>query len=325
MPAEYAYRSKLIVVALGGNAILRPNQEGNVRQQFENARYTATHLAGLVQAGYQLLVTHGNGPQVGSVLRRVELAAREVYRLPLDICGAHTQGELGFIIAQCLNNALLQRNIARRVATLVTSVEVDRNDPAFGKPTKPIGKVYRKDKAEEMQRLYGWQMVHIPQQGFRRVVPSPPPKAIVEIDLIRRLVDAGELFVAAGGGGIPVARNEHGEWQGVEAVIDKDRTAALLGRTLDAPVFLIVTSVERVALDYGTPDEKPLDHLTASQAQRYLDEGQFPPGSMGPKIEAAIEFLRGCTAGDARVIICDIERMAEALAGQSGTRIEPDA
>lgn len=325
MPAEYAYRSKLIVVALGGNAILRPNQEGNVRQQFENARYTATHLAGLVQAGYQLLVTHGNGPQVGSVLRRVELAAREVYRLPLDICGAHTQGELGFIIAQCLNNALLQRNIARRVAALVTSVEVDRNDPAFQKPTKPIGKVYRKDKAEEMQRLYGWQMVHIPQQGFRRVVPSPPPKAIVEIDLIRRLVDAGELFVAAGGGGIPVARNEHGEWQGVEAVIDKDRTAALLGRTLDAPVFLSVTSVERVALDYGTPHEKPLDHLTASQAQRYLDEGQFPPGSMGPKIEAAIEFLRGCTAGDARVIICDIERMAEALAGQSGTRIEPDA
>jgi carbamate kinase len=321
----YAYRSKLIVVALGGNAILRPNQEGHVQQQFENAGYTAAHLTGLVAGGYQLLVTHGNGPQVGNVLRRVELAAREVYRLPLDICGAHTQGEMGFMIAQCLNNALRARNIDRRCAALITSVEVDRDDPAFQKPTKPIGKLYRKDKAEEMQRLYGWQMLQIPQQGYRRVVPSPRPKAIVEIDVIRRLVDAGELLVAAGGGGIPVARDEHGTWQGVEAVIDKDRTAALMGRTLDAPVFLIVTDVERVALDYGTPHERPLAHLTATEAQRYLDAGQFPPGSMGPKIEAAIEFLRGCRRGDARVIICDIEHMADALAGGSGTHIEPDA
>jgi carbamate kinase len=325
VPADYTYRNQLIVVALGGNAILRPNQEGKVEQQFENARYTAAHLAALVKAGYQLLVTHGNGPQVGNVLRRVEIAAREVSRLPLDICGAHTQGEMGFMIAQCLNNELQRQNIPRRFAALVTSVEVDRHDPAFQKPTKPIGKVYRKDKAEDMQRLYGWEMVPIPPQGYRRVVPSPPPKAIVEIDLIRRLVDAGELLVAAGGGGIPVARDEHGAWRGVEAVIDKDRTAALLGRTLDAPVFLIVTSVERVALDYGTPHEQPLDHLTASQAQRYLEGGQFPPGSMGPKIEAAIEFLRGCKAGEARVIICDIEHMSAALAGHSGTRIEPDA
>jgi carbamate kinase len=320
----YAYRSKLIVVALGGNAILHPNQEGNVPEQFANAGYTAAHLARLVADGYQLLVTHGNGPQVGSVLRRVELAAREVYRLPLDICGAHTQGEMGFMIAQCLNNALHERHIDRRCAALVTSVEVDRDDPAFQKPTKPIGKLYRKDKAEEMQRRFGWRMLPIPQQGYRRVVPSPQPKAIVEIDVIRRLIDAGELLVAAGGGGIPVARDEHGAWLGVEAVIDKDRTAALMGRTLDAPVFLIVTSVERVALDYGTPHEQPLEHLTAEQAQRYLDGGQFPPGSMGPKIEAAIEFLRGCRRGDARVIICDIEHMADALAGRSGTHLEPD-
>lgn len=325
MSEQYSYRNRLIVVALGGNAILHANQEGTVEQQFENTGYTAAHLAGLVQAGYQLLVTHGNGPQVGSVLRRVELAEREVYRLPLDLCGAHTQGEMGFMIAQCLNNALAERHVSRRFAALITSVEVDRHDPAFQKPTKPIGKVYRKDKAEEMQRLYGWQMVHIPQQGLRRVVPSPAPRAVVEIDLIRRLVDSGELLVAAGGGGIPVARDDRGHWHGVEAVIDKDRTAALLGRTLDAPVFVIVTSVERVALDYGTPHERPLDRLTASQAQQYLDAGQFPPGSMGPKIEAAVEFLRGCRAGDARVIICDIEHMAEALAGHSGTHIEPDA
>jgi carbamate kinase len=324
VPEEYSYRDRLIVAALGGNAILRPSQEGNVEQQFANTRYTASHLAALVQSGYQLLVTHGNGPQVGHVLRRVELAAREVYRLPLDICGAHTQGELGFMIAQCLNNALHERGVARRFAALITSVEVDRHDPAFGKPTKPIGKIYRRDKAEDMQRRYGWEMVPVPPQGFRRVVPSPAPKAIVEIDVVRRLVDAGELLVAAGGGGIPVARDDRGQWQGVEAVIDKDRTAALLGRALDAPVFLIVTSVARVTLDYGTPHERPLDHLTASMAHRYLAEGQFPPGSMGPKIEAAIEFLRGCQAGAARVIICDIEHMAEALAGRSGTHIEPD-
>jgi carbamate kinase len=325
VPAEYTYRKELIMVALGGNAISRPNQEGNVAQQFENTSYTAEYLAGLVEAGYQLVVTHGNGPQVGNVLRRVELAARELYRLPLHICGAHTQGGMGFMIAQCFNNALHRRNIPRTATAIVTSVEVDRDDPAFKQPTKPIGNFYRKDKALELQREQGWDMIAVPQQGWRRVVPSPPPKAIVEIDLIKRLVSAGELVVAAGGGGIPVARDANGELHGVEAVIDKDRTAALLGRALDAPVLLIVTSVERVALNYGTPQEKTLDRLTASEAQRYLDEGQFPPGSMGPKIEAAIEFVRGCRPGDARVIICSIERMADALAGRSGTRIEPDA
>lgn len=318
------YREKLIVVALGGNAISRADQEGNVPQQFENTSYTARYLAGLVAAGYQLVVTHGNGPQVGNVLRRVELAARELYRLPLHICGAHTQGGMGYMIAQCINNALHDRQIARRVTAIVTSVEVDRNDPAFQKATKPIGGFYRKEKAEELKREQGWEMIHVPNQGYRRVVPSPPPIAVVEIDLIRRLVDAGELLVVAGGGGTPVARDEKGHYYGVEAVIDKDRTAALVGRVLDAPVLLIVTSVDRVALKYGTPEQRPLEHMTALEAQRFLDAGEFPPGSMGPKIEAAIEFLRGCRRGDARVIICDIEHMAEALAGQSGTAIEPD-
>lgn len=320
------YRNELIVVALGGNAISRPNEEGHIAQQFENTSYTARYLAELIAQGYQLVMTHGNGPQVGNALRRVELASKELYRLPLYICGADTQGGMGFMITQCLNNALQQRSIPRRVTAIVTSVEVDPKDPAFQKPTKPIGSFYRnKARAEELQREQGWEMTFIPRQGYRRVVASPAPLTIVELDLIRRLVDAGEVLVAAGGGGIPVARQENGEWQGVEAVIDKDRTAALLGRVLDAPVLLIVTSVERVALNYGAPAERPLERLTASEAQRYLQEGQFPPGSMGPKIEAAIEFLRGCSRGDARVIICDIEHMAEALAGRSGTRIEPDA
>jgi carbamate kinase len=324
MSVELTYRKALIVVALGGNAISRPGQAGDIPQQFENTNYTAKYLADLIAAGYQLVITHGNGPQVGQVMRRVELAAREVYRLPLFICGADTQGGMGYMIAQCLNNALQRRGIQRIVPTIVTSVEVDANDPAFQKPTKPIGSFFRKDRADELMKEYGWDMIHVPHQGYRRVVPSPAPKVIIEVELIRRLVDAGECLVAAGGGGIPVVRGPDSQWRGVEAVIDKDRTAALLGRTLDAPVLLIVTSVERVALHYGTPREQPLEHLTSSEAKRYLAEGEFPPGSMGPKIEAAIEFLRDCSAADARVIICDIEHMADALDGRSGTRIEPD-
>ncbi len=318
------YREKLIVVALGGNAISRANQEGNVPQQFENTRYTADYLAGLIADGYQLVVTHGNGPQVGNVLRRVELAARELYRLPLHICGAHTQGGMGFMIAQCINNALRARQIERRASAIVTSVEVDPKDKAFENPTKPIGSFYRKDKAEALMAEHGWEMVQVPNQGWRRVVPSPAPQAIVEIELIRRLIEAGELLVVGGGGGIPVARTPDGGWEGVEAVIDKDRTGALVGRVLDAPVFLIVTSVERVALGYGTPKERQLERMTVSEAQMHLMAGEFPPGSMGPKIEAAIEFLRDCEKKDARVIICDIEHMGEALQGQSGTVVEPD-
>jgi len=322
---ELTYRNELIVVALGGNAISKPNEEGNIPQQFANTAYTCRYLAGLVASGYQLVITHGNGPQVGNCLRRVELAARELYRLPLYICGADTQGGMGFMIAQCLNNALHDRGIPRTCVPLITSVEVDRNDPAFGKPTKPIGSFYRKENAETLMREQGWQMITVPRQGYRRVVPSPVPKRIVELELIRRLTDAGELIVAGGGGGVPVARDDEGHYFGVEAVIDKDHTAAIIGRTLDAPALVIVTSVERVAVNYGTPQEQLLERMTVGQAQRWLAEGQFPPGSMGPKIEAAIEFLRDTDAAHARVVICDIEHMGEALAGKSGTTIVPDA
>lgn len=322
---ELTYRHELIIVALGGNAISRPGQEGNVPQQFENTGYTAKFLAQLIEDGYQLVVTHGNGPQVGNVLRRVELAANELYRLPLHICGAHTQGGMGFMVAQCLNNALVDRCILRRATAVVTSVEVDRNDPAFANPTKPIGGFYTPERAAELRATCGWDLVEVPGRGYRRVVPSPPPRAIVEVDLIRRLVDRGEHVVAAGGGGVPVARDAAGHWGGVEAVVDKDRTAALLGRVLDAPVLMIATAVEQVAINYGKPNEQRFSELSVSQAQQYLNEGHFPPGSMGPKIEAAIEFLRDCKRGDARVVICDIEQMAEAIVGRSGTTIVPDA
>lgn len=318
---DLTYRKELIVVALGGNAISRPGEEGNVNDQFRNTSFTANHLAALIRAGYQLVITHGNGPQVGNVLRRVELAARELYRLPLHICGAHTQGGMGYMVAQCLNNALHRQGIKHDVWAIVTSVEVDPRDPALRNPTKPIGSFYRKDKADRLREEQGWELVFIQGQGYRRVVPSPAPVRVVQMDLIRRLVDAGELLVVAGGGGIPVARDKDGQLHGVEAVIDKDRTAALIGRQLDAPALLIVTSVPHVAVDYGTEHERPITSMTTEEARRWLDEGQFPAGSMGPKIEAAIEFLRDCNPGDARVVICDIEHMAEALVGESGTTI----
>jgi carbamate kinase len=314
-----------IVVALGGNAISRPHEEGNIEQQFRNMRETAVHLADVINEGCRVIVTHGNGPQVGHVMRRVELAANEVYRLPLDICGADTQGGMGYMIAQCLRNELHRRGLNCNVTAIVTSVEVDPRDPDFERPTKPIGSFYQsQEQAEELKKKYGWKLVHVPNHGYRRVVPSPLPRAIVEIDLIRRLANAGEILVTAGGGGIPVARTESGALVGVEAVIDKDRTSGLLARAIDAAVLLICTNVSRVAVNYQKPNERFLDHVTHAEIRRYYLEGQFPPGSMGPKVEAAIDFLEGSRRPDACVIICDLEHMADALAGRAGTWITKD-
>lgn len=314
-----------VVVALGGNALLRPGEEGSVEQQFDNARETAVHLADLVEAGRQLVITHGNGPQVGHELRRVELAAHELYRLPLDICGANTQGALGYMIAQCLRNELVQRGVPRDVTAVVTSVEVRLDDPDFTNPTKPVGSFYPPDQAARLQTRYGWKMVEVPGRGMRRVVPSPMPQAIVEIGLITRLTAAGELLVCAGGGGIPVVRTPTGGYFGVEAVIDKDRTSGLLARAIDAAMFVIVTNVRRVAINYGKPNEQFLERMSLAEARRHFADKQFPPGSMGPKIEAAIDFLSGAARDDACVVICDMEALEEALAGRSGTRIDKGA
>lgn len=321
-----------IVVALGGHAISREDEEGNVPQQFQHTRETAVYLVDLIEQGYRLIVTHGNGPQVGNVLRRVELAAHELYTLPLDICGAHTQGGMGYMIAQCLTNELTRRRRAGalppgapRIATaIVTSVEVDPADPEFSRPTKPVGRFYDRGRAEELRSRHGWKMFELGPRGFRRVVPSPRPRAIVEIELIARLAADRELLVAAGGGGIPVIRTADGEHVGVEAVIDKDRTSALLALGVDAQALVVATNVDRVALDFGRPSQRELDHLSVGDAQRYLDEGQFPPGSMGPKIESAIEFLTHTRRPDAYVLICDLQRISAALAGSGGTRITAD-
>lgn len=310
-----------IVIALGGNAISPENEEGNVPQQFRRTRQTAEQLAPLAAAGRPILINHGNGPQVGNVLRRVELASHELYTLPLDICGAHTQGGMGYMIAQCINNELSRRGVARHSSCLMTSVEVSPDDPEFRRPTKPIGRFYDEARARELQTRYAWNMIETPGHGFRRVVPSPRPVRVLEVELIRKLVELGEILVAGGGGGVPVVRRPDGDHMGVEAVIDKDRTAALLAIAIKAETLLIQTSVPRVAIDFGRPTEKYLDRLSLRDARRRLGEGQFPPGSMGPKIEAAIAFLEAGTHPAASVVICDMASMHEALAGRTGTTI----
>jgi carbamate kinase len=314
-----------IVVALGGNAISPADEEGNIPQQFRTTRQTAVHLADLIEIGGRLLITHGNGPQVGNVLRRVELAAHEIYTLPLDICVADTQGGMGYMIAQCLNNELRRRGIELTANTIITTVEVARDDPEFENPTKPIGAFYTPQDATEMQRRYGWKMVKSRRNGkYRRVVPSPLPRRIVEVKLIRECVAAGDLVIAGGGGGVPVTRDENGDYVGVEAVIDKDRTSALLASAIGARTFVIATPVDKVALNFGKPDQQAIDRMTVREAKRYLTEGQFPPGSMGPKIEAALHYLEDVGDPDARVVICDLAHLTAAMNGQDGTWIEPD-
>ena len=317
---------KPIVVALGGNAIAPPSANGDdvIPQQFSATRKTVITLVDLIQAGGRLLVTHGNGPQVGAALRRVEVAATEVYTLPLDICGADTQGGMGYMIAQCFNNELRRRGIEITANTIITSVEVDRADPEFKKPTKPVGCFYTAEEAEKMQRLYGWKMAKAQRNGkYRRVVPSPTPRRIIEIKLIRECIRAGDLIVAGGGGGVPIALDVEGNLVGIEGVIDKDRTSALLAREVDADTFIIATGVNKVALDYGKPEQRTIDRMTVSEARRHLDAGQFPPGSMGPKIEAAIDFLEHVQSPDAAVIICDLEHLMDAINGRDGTWIVP--
>lgn len=310
-----------IVVALGGNAISPAGEEGNIPQQFTHTRESARPLVDLLEDGWKLIITHGNGPQVGHVLRRVELALGEAYPLPLDICVADTQGGMGYMIAQCVSNELRARGIDRRASALVTTVVVDEHDPAFNNPTKPVGKSYPQARAEELQRTFGWRMVRNGDGTFRRVVPSPRPIEVVEIELIRSLAAAGEVLVAGGGGGVAVTRNGRGELHGIEAVIDKDRTSALIAQQIDAQVLLIATCVDRVALDYDKPTAQPLDRMTVQEARAHREAGHFPDGSMGPKIEAAITFLESSSRGDAEAIICNLDDIRAALRGASGTRI----
>ncbi len=314
-------KKKPIVVALGGNAITREFEEGNIPQQFENTRRSLVHIIGLLKEGYNMVITHGNGPQVGNALIRVEESRHLVPPLPLGIIVADLEGGMGYMIEQCLQNKMHDLGVKRQVATLVTQVLVDKDDPSIQNPTKFVGPFFKKEQVPELVQKRGWIMKEDKGRGYRRVVPSPKPIGIVEKDIIKHLVDMGVVVIAAGGGGIPVYIDhaKHPGWlEGVDAVIDKDLASAVLGNEIGAETLLIITGVDKVALNFGTPQQVDLDEMTIEEAKKYLDEGQFPKGSMGPKIQAAINFIEG---GGKEVIITSIEKTGEALKGTAGTRI----
>jgi carbamate kinase len=311
----------LVVVALGGNAISQPNEEGNVAQQFANSRNTARQLADLYEQGHRLVITHGNGPQIGNFLLRNDAAADTIYPLSMEVAVAHVQGGMGFMLAQTLTNELVRRGHDLMVTAVVTTVLVDAADPAFRNPTKPVGRTMSHDETRAPGHE-AWTFREVAPGRYTRLIASPRPLKILEIEHIRRSVQAGELLVACGGGGVPVVRDPGGDLCGTHAVIDKDLASALLAAELGADAMVILTPVERVCLHYGTPQERTLERVTVAQAKRWLEEGQFPAGSMGPKIEAAIEFLEHSKARSARVLITSCERAADALAGKTGTWIE---
>ncbi len=310
------------VIALGGNAIIPAGQEGTFDQQLEITRATMDQVARLALQGYDVVLSHGNGPVVGNIVLRCDagFAVHGIPPMPMYVCGADSQGGLGFMLQQTLQNALRHHGLDRSVASVVTQVRVDPADPAFANPTKPIGPFYSREEAVRVGDEYGWSVVEDAGRGWRRVVPSPHPVEVIEWPAIKALLDAGVLTIATGGGGVPVIRNEAGDLEGVDAVIDKDRASDLLGRLVEADVLVIVTQVEKVCVGFGKPDEEPLDVLPADRAAELLAAGEFPVGSMGPKIEAALSFLEG---GGREVVITTPELILDAVDGKRGTRIVP--
>ncbi len=314
-------RKKTVVVALGGNAITREFEEGNIAQQFENTRKSLRSVVELIRQDYRVVITHGNGPQVGNALIRVEETRHFVPPLPLGIIVADLGGGMGYMIEQCLQNKLQDRGLPRPVITVLTQVLVDKNDPSILDPSKFVGPFYKKEQVEDLEKKRGWILKEDRGRGFRRVVPSPIPREIVEKEIIKFLVEKDIIVIAAGGGGIPVYREQSGWLEGVDGVIDKDLASAVLARDIEAEEIIILTSVDRVALNFDQPDQVDLSTLTLSEAQNYLDQGQFPKGSMGPKIQAAINFLQ---QGGKKVIITSIENAVDALINNSGTVITPN-
>jgi carbamate kinase len=313
-------KKKAAVVALGGNAITHKNQEDTIANQFINTDLSLSGIMHLITDGYNLALTHGNGPQVGNAVLRVELSRGKAPDLPIYLCGADTQGGMGFMIAQIFRNKLKTMGIHRDLAAIVTQVVVDKNDHDFEDPTKFIGQFYEPDKAVLLQKEFGWKMKPYPGDSrLRRVIASPKPLYIVEKEVIKQLVHAGVVVIASGGGGIPVIE-DNGALKGIDAVIDKDRAAAVLARDIEAELLVILTGVDKVSLNYSKPDQKNLDHMTVAEAEQYYCEKQFPPGSMGPKIEAAIDFIK---SGGKRVVIGSIEKAYQAVTGSAGTIIEP--
>jgi carbamate kinase len=311
--------AKLMVVAIGGNSLIKDRMHQDVHDQYIAAHETTEHIASLIEEGWNVVIGHGNGPQVGFILRRSDLAAHELHRVPLDVCGADTQGAIGYALVQNLQNRLRRDGLATPVVAVVTQVEVARDDPAFQRPSKPVGSFMDEAEAARHRDQDGWDVAEDADRGWRRVVASPAPRRIVELDAIRTLVGSGAIVVAVGGGGIPVVADEAGDLEGVEAVIDKDLACSLLARELHADMLLITTSVERVALHFGTPEQRWVDHLTLDEARRYLAEGvHFAEGSMAPKIQAVIDFLEH---GGTKAVITDPANVERALRGEAGTSI----
>jgi len=309
---------KVAVVAVGGNSLIKDKAHKTVPDQYAAASESMQHIAGMIEQGWDVVITHGNGPQVGFILRRAELALHELHPVPLDSCGADTQGAIGYMFQRALYNEFKRRGLPKQAATVVTQVLVDREDPAFENPTKPIGSFMDEATAKQHAEQDGWAVVEDAGRGWRRVVPSPLPVRIIEQNAIQALVDSGFVVIGVGGGGIPVVEDEQGHLVGVEAVIDKDFVSALLANSLEADLLLISTAVEKVALHYNTPQQRWLDSMTLAEAKRYLEEGHFGKGSMEPKIRAIIQFLE---RGGKVALITDPENIERALLGETGTRI----
>ncbi len=311
-------KQKIALIAFGGNALLPENERGLQEEQMRNAQRAAKLMVHVVGKGYELIIVHGNGPQVGNLLIQMEETVNKIPPFSLEVCDAMTEGSMGFMLERAIINELRTRSLDKEVATLVTQVIVDREDPAFQNPTKPVGPFYSKYRAQMLAREKKWTMIEDAGRGYRKVVPSPKPIDVVSKWVVRDLVRAGRVVITAGGGGVPVIINGRGHFKGMEAVIDKDYVASLIAREVQVDLFIILTNVDRVYLDFGTPQERPVEVMTAAQAGEYLAQRQFPAGSMGPKIEAAIEYIQ---AGGKEVLITSASHLKAALIKRSGTRI----
>ncbi len=315
-------KQKIALIAFGGNALLPENVRGLQDEQMRNAQKAAELMASVVRKGYELIIVHGNGPQVGNLLIQMEESVTKIPPYSLEVCDAMTEGSMGYMLERAIINELRKHSLDKEVITVITQVIVDKDDPAFQNPTKPIGPFYTKFRAKELGREKHWTIVEDAGRGYRRVVPSPKPIDVVPKWVVRDLVQAGRVVIAAGGGGIPVIINGRGLFEGVEAVIDKDYAASLIAREVKVDLFIILTGIDRVYINYGKPDQKPVDVMGIAQAKELLAEGQFPPGSMGPKIRAAIEFIE---AGGTEVMITSASHLKAALLNRSGTRIRAEA
>lgn len=307
-----------VVIAVGGNAAYPPTIKGFAEEQLALMDRMCEHFVRMLAGGYRIVLTHGNGPVVGNILFRMAKTALELPPMPMDVCVAHSQGGIGYMLQQTLENALRRHGIDAEVAAIITEVEVDADDPAFSNPTKPVGRFSSKDEAELMQARFGWTFVEDSGRGFRRVVPSPDPKRILGISTLRALIERGVIPIVAGGGGIPVTRDRSGQLHGAAAVIDKDLTSAMVAAAIGAEYLLMLTAVEKVALDFGKSSQRFIDRMDPSTARRHLDEGQFPAGSMGPKVEAALRYLE---LGGTQALITSLDCAFDALQGRAGTRI----